>query len=558
MNMKIVSSILFALVIVSSLQAQTNVIGDNGTGCRCPGGGMGIAGKGTTVTFSSWAAADFPGTTDQRLRSCHWYHNGILLPYTNTMSTCVWLPDGNWYIQYTITNVQPADAGTYSVTTTNSGRPWTNTFTLYVGEISKIAGNCRSLKLGPASGYDPNYGSVTAYFVTSGHVTDCASDCGNGELQPIAGQPGKYQADFWINSDYGMLEYGRIVVSLPTTDSDGNGLPDVSQLSMGVNSSFNGTAYRVWPNAYTDTFTGTLVRGAGQIAGSYALRLASGYALSGTTWVLTTSGIAAYTRGSTNMMTLQISPWEPLVNTWVLYGITAFTVNNANQIAFPQFSVGSTYTVMAGVANRVGHRYAGSFPLLDGSIYSTWSDYAGWVFEITDDNDIDGNGIPDLSDVLPVPPAIIVQPQSQSVKSGTPTTFSVLATGTSPLHYQWMHEGVSISGATATNLILSAPKITNAGNYSVIVSNSISTAVSKIAVLYVDSPLHLANVQTSTNGHYQFQIIGRPSTNYIVQTSSNLSSWLPLSTNKSTTGIITFVDPGALTAKHLFFRAKAK
>ncbi len=46
-----------------------------------------------------------------------------------------------------------------------------------------------------------------------------------------------------------------------------------------------------------------------------------------------------------------------------------------------------------------------------------------------------------------VAPSITTQPQNQSVKAGATATFSVAATGTAPLAYQWSKNGTAIAGA---------------------------------------------------------------------------------------------------------------
>ncbi|HEY1491646.1 MAG TPA: immunoglobulin domain-containing protein, partial [Steroidobacteraceae bacterium] len=58
-----------------------------------------------------------------------------------------------------------------------------------------------------------------------------------------------------------------------------------------------------------------------------------------------------------------------------------------------------------------------------------------------------------------VAPAITTQPSDQTVNSGQPATFSVAASGTAPLSYQWQRNGVAIGGADTssyTTLALSA------------------------------------------------------------------------------------------------------
>ncbi len=79
-----------------------------------------------------------------------------------------------------------------------------------------------------------------------------------------------------------------------------------------------------------------------------------------------------------------------------------------------------------------------------------------------------------------VPPTIITQPQSQSVLAGNSATFTVAATGTAPLNYQWRWNGANISGATSASLVT-----TQAGNYSVVVSNGAGVATSATATLTI-------------------------------------------------------------------------
>jgi Immunoglobulin domain/PKD domain len=86
----------------------------------------------------------------------------------------------------------------------------------------------------------------------------------------------------------------------------------------------------------------------------------------------------------------------------------------------------------------------------------------------------------------PVAPSITSQPQSQSVIAGQNVTFSVTATGTAPLSYQWYLNGSVISGATSSNMSIVSALPLNAGVYTVIVVNNASqNATSNGAVLTV-------------------------------------------------------------------------
>lgn len=82
-------------------------------------------------------------------------------------------------------------------------------------------------------------------------------------------------------------------------------------------------------------------------------------------------------------------------------------------------------------------------------------------------------------------PTIISQPQSQTLAVGQSATFPVIASGTAPLYYQWRFNGANIGGATDTSLTLNLVQLTNAGSYSVWVTNMVSSVLSSNALLAV-------------------------------------------------------------------------
>jgi 3',5'-cyclic AMP phosphodiesterase CpdA len=85
-------------------------------------------------------------------------------------------------------------------------------------------------------------------------------------------------------------------------------------------------------------------------------------------------------------------------------------------------------------------------------------------------------------------PAIHTQPMSLATFVSQSATFVVGATGVSPLHYQWFHEGVALPGATGASLTLNSLQPSDAGDYSVTVSNAAGFVISSNATLSV-SPL---------------------------------------------------------------------
>src|SRR4029453_12177268 len=88
----------------------------------------------------------------------------------------------------------------------------------------------------------------------------------------------------------------------------------------------------------------------------------------------------------------------------------------------------------------------------------------------------------------PTPPSIVVQPTSRTVTVGGTAAFSVLATGTAPLSYQWRFNDANIEDAPLSTLTLSNVQLAQAGNYSVVVANSLGSVTSAVAVLTVNPP----------------------------------------------------------------------
>ena len=93
-----------------------------------------------------------------------------------------------------------------------------------------------------------------------------------------------------------------------------------------------------------------------------------------------------------------------------------------------------------------------------------------------------------LLTVLAIPPIIITQPANQTVFVGGIARFSVVATGPLPLTYQWSFNGTNISGATNTSLILTNVQLSQAGYYTVLVSNPFGSILSSNAWLTVNVP----------------------------------------------------------------------
>ncbi|MCX8520205.1 MAG: DUF1566 domain-containing protein [Rhodoferax sp.] len=101
------------------------------------------------------------------------------------------------------------------------------------------------------------------------------------------------------------------------------------------------------------------------------------------------------------------------------------------------------------------------------------------------------------------PPAIGTQPAAQTAYTSLTATFSVTATGTAPLTYQWQKNGIDIAGATSSIYTTPATSSADIGEtlaYSVVVTNSLGTASSNSATLTVSS--RYSRVANASGGTY--------------------------------------------------------
>ena len=88
-----------------------------------------------------------------------------------------------------------------------------------------------------------------------------------------------------------------------------------------------------------------------------------------------------------------------------------------------------------------------------------------------------------------LPPAISTQPQSQTVLESNNVTFTVVASGTATLSYQWFYNtNMPIPNATNATHGITSASTNDAGAYSVLVSNNYGATNSTFAMLTVNAP----------------------------------------------------------------------
>ncbi|OLC95364.1 MAG: hypothetical protein AUH86_12145 [Acidobacteria bacterium 13_1_40CM_4_58_4] len=85
-------------------------------------------------------------------------------------------------------------------------------------------------------------------------------------------------------------------------------------------------------------------------------------------------------------------------------------------------------------------------------------------------------------------PSITTEPANQAVAAGQTATFTVAATGTAPLSYQWKKNGTAIAGATSSSY--TTPPTTSSDDgaqFTVVVSNTAGSVTSNAATLTLSS-----------------------------------------------------------------------
>jgi hypothetical protein len=163
-------------------------------------------------------------------------------------------------------------------------------------------------------------------------------------------------------------------------------------------------------------------------------------------------------------------------------------------------------------------------------------------------------------------PAITAQPQSVSLYPGNDATFSVAATGSAPLSFQWQFNGASIPGATNNSYTGVNIQPKDVGNYSVVVANSAGSLASSNALLtLLDSPYVQAvqatpgersaliswNTTIPANSLVQYDVAsgviqGASSAAAAAQSSFGSSSYIDPTLTTSHVVLLTGLTPGTL------------
>lgn len=124
------------------------------------------------------------------------------------------------------------------------------------------------------------------------------------------------------------------------------------------------------------------------------------------------------------------------------------------------------------------------------TIHSTTSAESGETFRVVVTNSagsVTSNSATLTVNAPSTAPTITKQPANETVTVGQTATFTVTASGDTPLAYQWQKNGVNVSGATSASYITPATVSSDSGaKFDVVVSNSLGKVTSGSATLTVN------------------------------------------------------------------------
>ena len=154
------------------------------------------------------------------------------------------------------------------------------------------------------------------------------------------------------------------------------------------------------------------------------------------------------------------------------------------------------------------------------------------------------------------PPFIAVQPIGQQVPAGQPVSFSITVSNLPPVHYQWELNAFEIPHATNAMFTIPAAATTDAGVYSVVVTNLAGSVTSSNATLGVLVPPTMG-LQLSA-GYPVLSLGGMLGNHFLVQYNTDLAgtNWITLvSVSNLLVSPYVFLDPAGISPPARFYRA---
>ncbi|MGO8675015.1 MAG: beta strand repeat-containing protein, partial [Limisphaerales bacterium] len=464
----------------------------NATGSTAPGivtqpVSQGVA-AGANVSFSVTASGTPP-------LSYQWQFNGANLSGATTSSL-------------TLTNVQTANAGSYTVVVTNSAGSVSSAAAVLtvltapaivtepVGQ-SVLAGanvNFNVTASGtPPLGYQWQFNGANLSGATASSLTLTSVQTANA---------GSYTVE--VTNSAGSVSSAAAVLTVLTAPAVVS-QPVSQTVGAGANVSFSVAASGTPPLSYQWQFNGANLSGA---TGS-SLTLTSVQTANAGSYTVEVTNSAGSVSSAAAVLTVLTAPAivsQPVSQTVAAGANVSFSVtaSGAAPLSYQwQFNGANLSGATTGslTLTSVQTADAGSYTVVVSNSFGSVTSAAAVL-------------------TLLIPPAIVTQPASQSVTAGANVGFSVTASGTAPLSYQWQFNGANLSGATGSNFTLTSVQTPNAGNYVVVVTNLAGSVTSAAALLTVLTPPAIVtqpvsqSVATDANVGFSVTASGTPPLSY--------------------------------------------
>ena len=167
------------------------------------------------------------------------------------------------------------------------------------------------------------------------------------------------------------------------------------------------------------------------------------------------------------------------------------TVVNSARVRFTtSFADGALFYTLDGSYPGTGPFFSSPFILTESATIRVIAYTADFAYSVE---------APPLQVTVVKSPTVATQPQSQSRIVGGTASFSVTASGTAPLAYQWYFNGNPIPSQISSTLTLLNVQLSDAGEYSVAVANEYGSTSSLPATLTVYDLPRIAAQPPSTN-----------------------------------------------------------
>ncbi len=479
--------------------------------------------SGSTAIFTTVATAP----TATPITSYQWYKGASTIADGGNVS-------GATTASLTLANVTAGDAASYSVVIANANGSVTSSvapLVVYSTPVINVQPIARTNNATTTATFDVVASGLFALYQWRSNGVDLV-DGGNvsGATTATLTLSNVLKADEAVYSV-------RVTNNAGFADSDGTstltvidpvitGQPASQAVSAGTNVTFNVTAVGTAPITYQWKKNGSNLSDDAKYSGTTTSSLTVSGIVTGDAgnYTVSITNSAGSADSSTAALTVASAPVitsQPVSLTRGAGSNAVFnvTVTGAAPISYQWKKDGTNLTDGINVAgSSTDSLTIGAVSQSDAGIYTVF----------VSNGDGSTNSSPATLTVID-PPAIAVQPIDAAFMPTSNVTFSVTATGTGPLSYQWKRNGSNLSdggtilGATTASLSVSNISIANAGTYTVVVTNLAGSATSSNAVLTVGPAITVqpANRSVGAGTNATFTVTATGSATLVYQWRTN-------------------------------------